>query len=347
MPDISEKDLIRKHLEQRELQTLSEFATKSINTKGRKKNEEECTLRTCFQRDRDRILHSKAFRRLKHKTQVFLSPFDDHFRTRLTHTLEVSQIARTISRSLALNEDLTEAISLGHDSGHTPFGHCGEGVLNKLVKGGFHHNVQSVRVVEVLEDLNLCPETIDGILTHSWGYLPKTPEAQVVQLADKIAYINHDIEDSVRAGIISEKDLPKECIKYFSSVQSKRLNKMINEIVFNSIDMPKVAMSEEGWYYTTKLREWMFENVYIDSPAKQEEKKARRVIEELFTLYTEMLKPICEENRIERVVADYISGMTDSYAVQKFEENFIPRGLQSGKTDEYLFKLAKTTYRQN
>ena len=342
MSEISDKDLIRKHLEQREHETLSEFATKSVNTQGRKNAEDECALRTCFQRDRDRILHSKAFRRLKHKTQVFLSPFDDHFRTRLTHTLEVSQIARTISRSLALNEDLTEAIALGHDLGHTPFGHCGEGVLNKLVKGGFHHNIQSVRVVEVLENLNLCRETIDGILTHSWGYLPKTPEAQVVQLADKIAYINHDIEDSVRAGIISEKDLPKECIKYFSSVQSKRLNKMINEIVFNSIDMPKVTMSEEGWYYTTKLREWMFENVYIDSPAKSEEKKARRVIEELFALYTEMLRPVCDANKTERIVTDYISGMTDSYAVQKFKENFIPRGLQSGTKDEYLFKLAKT-----
>ncbi len=335
-----EKNIIRKHLEQRELETLSDFATKSVNSLGRKKLEDECNLRTCFQRDRDRILHSKAFRRLKHKTQVFLSPFDDHFRTRLTHTLEVSQIARTISRSLALNEDLTEAIALGHDLGHTPFGHCGEGVLDELVKGGFHHNIQSVRVVEVLEDLNLCRETIDGILTHTWGYVPKTPEAQVVQLADKIAYINHDIEDSIRAGIISESDLPKDCIQYFSSIQSKRLNKMINEVVFNSLDMPKVAMSEEGWYYTTKLREWMFENVYVDSPAKLEEKKARRVIKELFALYVDMLKPYCDESKIERIVTDYISGMTDRYAVEKFKENFIPRGFQSSTKDDYLFKLA-------
>ena len=341
MSGIDEKNFIRKNLEQRELETLSDFATKSIHSLGRKKIEDECNLRTCFQRDRDRILHSKAFRRLKHKTQVFLSPFDDHFRTRLTHTLEVSQIARTISRSLRLNEDLTEAIALGHDLGHTPFGHCGEGVLNELVKGGFHHNIQSVRVVEILEDLNLCRETIDGILTHTWGYVPKTPEAQVVQLADKIAYINHDIEDSIRAGIISESDLPKDCIKYFSSVQSKRLDKMINEVVFNSLDMPKIAMSEEGWYYTTKLRQWMFDNVYIDSPAKLEEKKARRVIQELFALYVDMLKPICEESKIERIVTDYISGMTDRYAVEKFKENFIPRGLQSGAKDDYLFKLAK------
>lgn len=341
MSTIDEQNFIRKSLEQRELETLSDFATKSVNSKGRKKVEDECNLRTCFQRDRDRILHSKAFRRLKHKTQVFLSPFDDHFRTRLTHTLEVSQIARTISRSLRLNEDLTEAIALGHDLGHTPFGHCGEGVLNELVKGGFHHNIQSVRVVEILEDLNLCRETIDGILTHTWGYTPKTPEAQVVQLADKIAYINHDIEDSIRAGIISESDLPKDCIDYFSSVQSRRLDKMINEVVFNSLDMPKVAMSEEGWHYTTKLRQWMFDNVYIDSPAKLEERKARRVIKELFALYVEMLKPVCEESKIERIVTDYISGMTDRYAVEKFKENFIPRGLQSGTKDDYLFKLAK------
>lgn len=337
---VKTEDTIKYKLEQREIDNLSEFATKSRFAK-RRQEEEPCFLRTEYQRDRDRILHSKAFRRLKHKTQVFLSPFDDHFRTRLTHTLEVSQIGRTIARALDLNEDLVEAIALGHDLGHTPFGHCGEGVLNELVKGGFNHNVQSVRVVEILEHLNLCQETIDGILTHSWGYTPKTPEAQVVQLADKIAYINHDIEDSIRAGIIAESDLPKDCIEYFSSVQSKRLNKMINEIVTNSIGKPQVAMSEEGWHYTTKLRQWMFDNVYIDSPAKLEEKKAKKVIKELFYLYTEMLKPICDENKIERIVTDYISGMTDRYAVEKFKENFIPIGIKSGTKDDYLFKLAK------
>ncbi len=331
---------IREQLEERELNTLSEFATKSKYSQGRKKADETCDIRTCFQRDRDRILHSKAFRRLKHKTQVFLSPFDDHFRTRLTHTLEVSQIARTIARALGLNEDLTEAISLGHDLGHTPFGHCGEGVLDELVKGGFHHNIQSVRVVEVLEDLNLCRETIDGILTHTWGYTPKTPEAQVVQLADKIAYINHDIEDSVRAGIIAESDLPKDCIDYFSSIQSQRLNKMIMEVINNSIGKPTVAMSDEGWHYTTKLRKWMFDNVYIDSPAKLEENKARKVIRELFFLYSDMLKPICEESKIERIVTDYISGMTDRYAVERFKENFIPRGINTNAREDYLFKLA-------
>lgn len=340
MTEVTDINSIRYNLEQREIDLLSEFATKSRYSKGRKETEEESSIRTCFQRDRDRILHSKAFRRLKHKTQVFLSPFDDHFRTRLTHTLEVSQIARTIARSLNLNEDLTEAIAMGHDLGHTPFGHCGEGVLNELVKGGFQHNIQSVRVVEILENLNLCRETIDGILTHSWGYTPKTPEAQTVQLADKIAYINHDIEDSIRAGIIAESDLPKDCIEYFSSVQSKRLNKMIMEIISNSMGKPKVAMSEEGWHYTTKLREWMFENVYIDSPAKLEERKASRVIRELFFLYSDMLKPVCDESRIERVVTDYISGMTDRYAVEKYKEHFIPIGIHCGTKEDYLFKLA-------
>lgn len=338
---MKETKTIRENLEEREFNILSEFATKSKTSKGRKNPEDECDIRTCFQRDRDRILHSKAFRRLKHKTQVFLSPFDDHFRTRLTHTLEVSQIARTIARSLNLNEDLTEAIALGHDLGHTPFGHCGEGVLNELVHGGFHHNIQSVRVVEKLENLNLCRETIDGILTHTWGYTPQTPEAQTVQLADKIAYINHDIEDSVRAGIISESDLPKDCIEYFSPRQSKRLNKMIMEVINNSYGKPQVAMSEEGWYYTTKLREWMFENVYIESPAKMEERKARRVIQELFHIYCEMLKPVCEESKIERIVTDYISGMTDRYAVEKFKEHFIPIGIHCGAKEDYLFKLAK------
>lgn len=334
-------DSIRRSLEEREIQTLSEFATKSCYTRGRVREEIPCPFRTNFQRDRDRILHSKAFRRLKHKTQVFLSPYDDHFRTRLTHTLEVSQIARTISRALNLNEDLTEAIALGHDLGHTPFGHCGEAVLNRLLKDGFKHNVQSVRVVETLEDLNLCQETVDGILTHSWGYKPETPEAQVVQFADKIAYINHDIQDSIRAGVISEKDLPKDCIRYYSSTPSKRLNRMVSDIIFNSIGKPKITMSEEGWSYTTRLREWMFENVYVGSPAKLEEKKASRCVEELFNYYKTLLKNELPPEQLEITISDYISGMTDRFAIERFSEIFIPKGLQTNKGDDFLYKLIK------
>ena len=332
---------IKYKLEQKEIETLSDFATKSRFSLGRKEKEEECPLRTDFQRDRDRIIHSKAFRRLKHKTQVYLSPFNDHFRTRLTHTLEVSQLARTIARALNLNEDLVEAIALGHDLGHTPFGHSGESVLDELMPGGFQHNLQSVRIVEVLEKLNLCKETVDGILTHTWGYTPITPEGQVVQLADKIAYINHDIEDSIRAGIIVESDLPKDCIKYFSSVQKKRLNKMIEEIVANSIDQPKVAMSEEGWHYTTKLREWMFQNVYTNSPAKLDEGKARDIIKWLFNYYFEILSKNLNETQARRITCDYISGMTDRYAIEKFKENFIPSPMSSRTNDDYLFKLVK------
>jgi len=334
-----QEQTIKQKLEQKEIDTLSKFATKSRFSVGRKNQEAECPLRTDFQRDRDRIVHSKAFRRLKHKTQVFFSPFNDHFRTRLTHTLEVSQIGRTIARALDLNEDLVEAISLGHDLGHTPFGHCGEGVLNKLMPDGFHHNLQSVRIVKVLENLNLCKETIDGILTHTWGFEPKTPEAQIVQLADKIAYINHDIEDSISAGIISEGDLPKDCIKYFSSVQKKRLNKMIEEIVENSIGKPVVSMSEEGWHYTTKLREWMFANVYIDLQKQPDETKASDIIHWLFGYYVKILIPTCGAEKAQRVACDYISGMTDRYAIEKFKENFIPSPMVKRINDDYLYKL--------
>lgn len=330
---------IKEKLEQKELDTLRSDAAKSINAK-RKREEEPSDLRTEFQRDRDRILHSKSFRRLKHKTQVFLSPFDDHFRTRLTHTLEVSQIARTMARALDLNEDLVEAISLGHDLGHTPFGHCGESVLNELVSTGFHHNVQSVRVVEVLEDMNLCTETIDGILTHTWGYKPKTAEAQIVQYADKIAYINHDIEDSIRAGIITEEDLPDECKRYFSSKPSQRLSKMIYAVVNNSIDSDKVSMDEECWEYTKILREWMFENIYTDSPAKLEEGKAKHIVKTLYEYYTDYLKEYCDDDKkIERLVTDYISGMTDQYAIEKYKEKFIPKPLNTQTKDENFLKI--------
>ena len=333
---------IKEQLEEREYDILSPYATKCKESQGRKfPRTEEFEIRTAFQRDRDKILHSKSFRRLKHKTQVFLSPYNDHFRTRLTHTLEVSQIARTISRALRLNEDLTEAISLGHDLGHTAFGHCGESTLDTLLPNGFHHNLQSVRVVEVLEDMNLCQETIDGILTHTWGYKPKTPEAQVVQYADKIAYINHDIEDSVRAGIISEKDLPKDCIEYFSLNQSARLGKMITDVITNSMDNPKVTMSEEGWFYVTKLRTWMFDNVYLDPVAKAEEKKAKNIIKSLFEYYMEKLQPYYQESEIQQIITDYISGMTDQYAIRRYLDLFVPSPLAEHANDDALLKKAQ------
>lgn len=330
---------IKEDLEQREYETLSPYATKCKESKGRKEpRHEEFPIRTEFQIDRDKILHSKSFRRLKHKTQVFLSPYNDHFRTRLTHTLEVSQIARTISRALKLNEDLTEAISLGHDLGHTPFGHCGESILNEILPNGFFHNLQSVRVVEIIENMNLCQETIDGILTHSWGYKPKTPEAQVVQYADKIAYINHDIEDSIRAGVISEKDLPKDCTEYFSSNQSDRLAKMITDIISSSIDTPDIKMSDEGWFYVKKLREWMFQRVYLDPVTKAEEKKARNIVKSLYDYYLEKLSKYTKEEDLPLILGDYISGMTDQYAIRKYIDLFIPKPLAEGMDDEALFR---------
>ena len=330
---------IREELENQEYQYLRDIAAKSKEA-TRKREEEPSDLRTAYQRDRDRILHSKSFRRLKHKTQVFLAPFDDHFRTRLTHTLEVSQIARTMARALKLNEDLVEAISLGHDLGHTPFGHCGESVLNELVSTGFHHNIQSVRVVETLEDMNLCTETIDGIRTHTWGFKPQTAEAQIVQYADKIAYINHDIEDSIRAGIITEDDLPDECKKYFSSTPSKRLSKMIYAVVNNSINNDKVTMDEECWEYTKILRDWMFTNIYMDSPAKLEEGKAKHIVKTLYEYYTDYLRQYSDdEKKIERLVTDYISGMTDQYAIEKYKEKFIPKPINNQTKDESFLKI--------
>lgn len=335
----TELETIKEQLEQREYETLSIHATKSKASKGRKNTRiEEFPIRTAFQRDRDKIIHSKSFRRLKHKTQVFLSPFNDHFRTRLTHTLEVSQIARTMARALRLNEDLVEAISLGHDLGHTPFGHCGEGVLAELLPNGFSHNIQSVRVVDVLEDMNLCAETIDGILTHSWGYKPNTPEAQIVQYADKIAYINHDIEDSIRAGVISETDLPKDCLDYFSMNQSARLGKMITDVIINSMDKPIVSMSAEGWEYVTKLRNWMFEHVYLDPVTKVEEKKAKNIVKSLYEYYSDKLSAYCNKEDIPQLVTDYISGMSDQYAIRRYMDIFIPKPLAEKSNDDALFK---------
>lgn len=340
-----ETDLIRHNIENREIEILSPLAAKSKFSKGRKRPETPCSIRTEFQRDRDRILHSKAFRRLKHKTQVFFAPNDDHYRTRMTHTLEVAQVSRTIARALNLNEDLVEAIALGHDLGHTPFGHSGESALDSIMVNGFRHNENSVRVVTIIEDLNLTDETINGILCHSYAWEPAyTLEGQIVQIADKIAYINHDIDDAVRAGIIRLQDLPKDCMNYFSHVRHERFSKMVYNLVENSMGKDHIEMGEECLMYMNKLRSWMFENVYMDSVAKAEEDKAQRMIEELFEHYMQLLKIYSsnyDELKAQLTVCDYISGMTDRYIVNKYMQNFVPKAMASVDDDDFLFKYAK------
>ena len=326
----------RQYYERLEAETLSPYATLSKNTRGRETPIEPCQIRTEFIRDRDRILHSKSFRRLKHKTQVFLSPQGDHYRTRLTHTLEVSQIARTISRALRLNEDLTEAISMGHDLGHTPFGHSGEDVLDALLPGGFEHNVQSLRVVEKLENdgegLNLTFEVRDGILHHKKNGSPATLEGVVVSLADRIAYINHDIDDAIRAGVLKESDLPGEIVNVLGNSHGKRINTMILDVVHMSAGKPFVRMSERMYEQFDALRDFMFDNVYKNPKAKSEEEKAKRVISELFEYYLAHIELLTgeyakylETDGKERAVADYIAGMTDNYAVSEYMRIFVPK----------------------
>ena len=326
----------RQYYERLEAETLSPYATLSKNTRGRVTPIEPCQIRTEFIRDRDRILHSKSFRRLKHKTQVFLSPQGDHYRTRLTHTLEVSQIARTISRALRLNEDLTEAISMGHDLGHTPFGHSGEDVLNALLPDGFEHNEQSLRVVEKLENdgegLNLTFEVRDGILNHKKSGTPATLEGAVVSLADRIAYINHDIDDAIRAGVLHESDLPEACVRVLGNSHGKRINTMILDVVEQSAGKPAVKMSARMYEQFDALRDFMFENVYKNPKAKSEEEKAKRVINELFEYYLAHIQLLTgeyakylETDGKERAVADYIAGMTDNYAVAEYMRIFVPK----------------------
>ncbi len=326
---------LREKFEEREVQTLSSYATLSKNGDNRARQEEPCDLRTAFQRDRDRILHSKAFRRLKHKTQVFLAPEGDHYRTRLTHTLEVSQIARTIARSLFLNEDLTEAIALGHDLGHTPFGHTGEEALNTLCPQGFHHNEQSLRVVNILErkgGLNLTQSVRDGILCHTGAKKPQTPEGEIVRIADRIAYINHDIDDAVRAGVLTENDIPKEISDALGIGHSKRINTLIRSIITSSEEKPHITMEPEINEHMLKLRKFMFENVYKNPYAKSEEGKFYAVVEALFERLMKNPEIIPENVRRASgtddtllIVRDYIAGMTDRYAVSLFEELFVPK----------------------
>jgi len=326
--------LIREELEKLEEVMLSPLAAKSSKSRGRQHPYDPCEIRTEFQRDRDKILHCKSFRRLKHKTQVFISPEGDHYRTRLTHTLEVSQIARTIARALRLNEDLTEAISLGHDLGHTPFGHTGERLLNKVCSSGFKHNVHSLRVVDVLENgtgLNLTWEVRDGILNHTKSGKPGTLEGQIVSLSDRIAYINHDIDDAIRAKIISEEDLPKDCIEILGSSHKTRIDTMVKDVIHNSMCSNHISMSPCVGEATEKLRDFMFVHVYIDSFAKAEEGKAMYMLEQLFNYFLrnpdrmpgEYSKQISVYGE-EQAVCDYIAGMTDRYATRIFHELFVP-----------------------
>lgn len=314
---------------------LSPFATKSKDTEGRLRYEAPCPMRTDFQRDRDRIIHCKSFRRLKNKTQVFFSPEGDHYRTRLTHTLNVSQIARGIARALSLNEDLTEAIALGHDLGHTPFGHSGERILNKLNPKGFLHNIQSGRVVDYLENdgkgLNLTREVVDGIVNHKLNCNPKTLEGKAVSLADRIAYINHDIDDAIVGGFITLKDLPQKSIKILGETSSERINTMIYSIYKNSDGQNKVEMEEEIAQATTDLRSFLFDRVYNDKTFKIEEEKAERMISALYDYYKKSPELLPEFNRkeletedLDTVLSDYISSMSDSYVVKIFTQLFVP-----------------------
>ncbi len=326
---------IRERSEKIEKENLSCYATLSTQSKGRQREQAPCPLRTVFQRDRDRIIHCKAFRRLKQKTQVFLSPTGDHYRTRLTHTLEVSQIARTVARALCLNEDLTEAVALGHDLGHTPFGHAGERVLNKLNPNGFKHNAQSVRVAECLEKdhkgLNLSFEVLDGMGCHTgktWAY---TPEGRIVRYADRIAYINHDIEDAITAGILSESDLPKEITQVLGHSKNERLTTLIISLVENTKDT-ELAMHPEVEELFLKLRSFMFERVYKNKTAKAEEAKGEQLIQSLyehFLAYPEKMpqyyQEILQKEGLHQAVSDYLSGMSDDYAISTFETMFLPK----------------------
>lgn len=326
--------LVRERIELLEQQNLSPLASLSAKSRGREREESPCKYRTAYQRDRDRIIHCKTFRRLKHKTQVFLSPEGDHYRTRLTHTLEVSQIARTIARALRLNEDLTEAISLGHDLGHTPFGHAGERALNAVMEGGFRHYEQSVRVVERLENdgkgLNLTWEVRDGILHHTCDQSPATLEGRIVRISDRIAYINHDIDDAIRAGVLGESDIPDSIRSVLGPTRSARIDLLVSSIVENSGD--NIAMAPDVLNAFDKLRDFMFKSVYENPVAKGEETKVEGLIQRTFAYFLKNpsrlpgeYKRILEGEGAERAVCDYIAGMTDNYLLDVYHRLFIPR----------------------
>lgn len=332
---------IREEAEQRELEYFSPYAAYSRDTRGRERQELPCDIRTEYQRDRDRILHSKSFRRLKHKTQVFLSPQGDHYRTRLTHTLEVSQLSRTIAKALLLNDDLVDAIALGHDLGHTPFGHAGERALNQVCPCGFAHFEQSVRVVELLEKkgegLNLTWEVRDGIKNHRTSGNPSTLEGKIVRYCDKIAYINHDIDDAERAGILREADVPEEYRRIMGYSTRERLNTLIHDVIRSSQGKNDIVMSPQMEEAMQELRKFMFVHVYHNPLAKTEEGKAVGMIQSLYEYYEKHVEKLPAEyidliekrgEQTQRVICDYISGMTDQYSIQKFSELFIPKSWQ-------------------
>lgn len=326
---------IREETQRIEREILSPYAALSENTRGRVREAAECPIRTPYQRDRDKVIHCKAFRRLKHKTQVFLSPEGDHYRTRLTHTLEVSQIARTIARALRLNEDLTEAVALGHDLGHTPFGHAGERALNRLMPNGFRHYEQSVRVVERLENdgrgLNLTFEVRDGIRCHTTGQEARTMEGRIIRWADKIAYMNHDIDDAIRAGVIRESDIPRDITAVLGDTKNKRITTMVTSLIRNS-PAGVVNMDADVLEAYDALHEFMYEAVYLNDYAKREEKKVPHLIESLFGYYVrhpdrlpESMREIAEADGREQAACDYIAGMTDRFAVDLYSNLFIPK----------------------
>jgi dGTPase len=326
----------RERIERIERDTLSPYATPSSGTKGRERAEPSDPLRTAFQRDRDRIVHTKAFRRLKEKTQVFVAPQGDHYRVRLTHTIEVAQIARTTARALALNEDLTEAIALGHDLGHTPFGHLGEQALTPFLGRPFRHNEQSLRVVDHLENdgrgLNLTWEVRDGIVNHPWSMpTPSTLEAQVVRFADRIAYVNHDVDDALRAEVVTEDELPARTLEILGRTEAVRINTLVSDLVTTSEGSPEVALSESVFHAMDELRDFMFDRVYLRENARHEQDKAIGLVRALFAHYLEHPEDVPEEYHrgpgdLATRVADYIAGMTDRYAVTVYERLFLPRG---------------------
>ena len=335
-----EHKLIREDLEQWEQEYLSPYASLSCNSRGRDRYEPPCDIRPIYQRDRDRILHSKAFRRLKDKTQVFLTPSGDHYRTRLTHTLEVSQNARTIAKALRLNEDLVEAIALGHDLGHTPFGHAGERALNEICPYPFEHSEQSVRLVEVLEKdgrgLNLSYEVRDGIRNHQTAGMPSTLEGKIVRFSDKIAYIYHDTDDAIRGGIIQESDVPVEIRQVLGETSKERLNRMIHDVVANSAGRPDVVMSETTWESMMALRKFLFEEVYDNHIVKKEECKSVRLVQTLYQYYLENIDLLPEDylklldagTPREIAVCDYIASMSDKFVIATFESLYIPKSWQ-------------------